>query len=727
MGGPNNPETSPPPPMNRVPHSSAAFLHHLHTDPTSHHITLSASGSRLGPAAPNKSPRSISIPLEPTVNDQNKPLGTSQRFSKQPSPSPPFRDPVAGPSSLKGLGRVPSYRSRPKTAPTTQAEVDLPNHDSSPGIPCSPTSEERRSSEVLRMDKDPQWSDDEKSSDDDEPEHLVSSGDSCISAIAQAESGTSEANELMSMTAGASRSYLLGRAGSLRSPSAESEQSEHASPPVEQTSWKTFSKAYAYGMFDPNRIPIPPVLPSEPPSSRSSPGKYYSSMPAPRPVESDTATNSSGSRGAFSSTSGSSGTLSTQASSAPVTSAEASVPTVHRGKSSINLSLAARRKAYEVEHLPPPAEAAMRPDHLTLPSYSLAAATVRMASTNLRRSDLAPLHMPSPERELMDPMASVMSNNSASRMSTRSEPGSSRFPLSGSMSSALDHIPPSYLPTIQASPVGTPSEHPHRDKAPLSRRRTSPHRAKDGIVYNRIPPASAPIERTIEIETTNDYFGNASPQCERQTSYTSQSSSSRTTVQGTPMPLKLPRGSPISAEEIVPPAVAQPQEIGVLYEQFGWLPAPLPPNEIARRRALYRFNLLHTARDVNFDRIAHMAKLVFNSKNVLIALIDDETQWHKAQSGLGTDEVARISSLCSHSVLARWVEMMSSLTADRMSRSSYWMLYRIGDSPITHKSPGHRIFDSTPEHLYGQQMATTSAACASLTIKPERSFHLDPG
>jgi hypothetical protein len=93
--------------------------------------------------------------------------------------------------------------------------------------------------------------------------------------------------------------------------------------------------------------------------------------------------------------------------------------------------------------------------------------------------------------------------------------------------------------------------------------------------------------------------------------------------------------------------------MGELYNKFGWLPAPLPPNEEARRRALYRFNILHTAPDMNFDRIAHMAKLVFNTKIVLIALIDGGTQWHKTQSGLGADEVSRVSSFCGHSILAK--------------------------------------------------------------------------
>lgn len=39
-----------------------------------------------------------------------------------------------------------------------------------------------------------------------------------------------------------------------------------------------------------------------------------------------------------------------------------------------------------------------------------------------------------------------------------------------------------------------------------------------------------------------------------------------------------------------------------------------------------RFNILHTGSDVNFDRIAHLVKLVFNTKDSYISLIDGREQ-----------------------------------------------------------------------------------------------------
>lgn len=187
-----------------------------------------------------------------------------------------------------------------------------------------------------------------------------------------------------------------------------------------------------------------------------------------------------------------------------------------------------------------------------------------------------------------------------------------------------------------------------------------------------IPPATAPVEKTIEAATGDDYFGkNASPPppagVSRQTSFSSGSGStgSQQTVTGpatTPNPfadhpderdepLNQPRSRSLTPPPEGPVHVSQ---MGDVYDKFGWLPAPIPPEEMARRRALYRFNILHTAPDMNFDRIAHMAKLVFASKIVMIALIDGDTQWHKTQAGPAmVSEVPRASSFCAHSILSK--------------------------------------------------------------------------
>jgi hypothetical protein len=39
-----------------------------------------------------------------------------------------------------------------------------------------------------------------------------------------------------------------------------------------------------------------------------------------------------------------------------------------------------------------------------------------------------------------------------------------------------------------------------------------------------------------------------------------------------------------------------------------------------------RFNIWNTGPDVNFDRIAHLARLVFNTKYAAIAMVDRNEQ-----------------------------------------------------------------------------------------------------
>jgi hypothetical protein len=528
----------------------------------------------------------------------------------------------------------------------------------------------------------------------------TATADSCLDAFDQEETGIDNAMDMMSLAVAGNRggngtgTQVIGRAGRLSTATSEDSppqlQADSEQSPIEQLSWKTFAQSYANGLFDPNKIPNPPrqtASPVHPASSHSSPGRSYvhythahpasfGSASASVSASAGAASNSSASQYATSSktdSSGGSNTTMTSTSSAPVSIASSTMPSSAPIKTPFNNSIGARPKAFELENLPTrPASAestrAARPDNLNLPSYSLAAATVRMASTNLRQSDFAPLGMPSPERELLDPLASVMSGESASTLkdSASSDPGSSRYALSRSMSSAVGVTrDPAHLPTIQASPAGTPYEHPNQQSLHPNQQiqlpRTLSNPKGGGIVSSRIPPASAPLEKTIEAESTTDYFGyaasaNALLDSEPDSQTSSSTVTSGPTPQGqtkTPDARDFRKLLPVEDEIQLPPMMTNPSEMGAMYEKLGWLPAPFTPHEAARRKALYRFNILHTAPDVNFDRIAHMAKLVFSTKIVAIVLIDGETQWYKTESGLGASESTRVSSFCSHTLLLK--------------------------------------------------------------------------
>ena len=105
------------------------------------------------------------------------------------------------------------------------------------------------------------------------------------------------------------------------------------------------------------------------------------------------------------------------------------------------------------------------------------------------------------------------------------------------------------------------------------------------------------------------------------------------------------------------------------YHGRGYLIPPIPANEENRRRALYkyalffgvsaklfltsspRFNILNSGADMNFDRIAHLAKLVFNTRGVFVGLVDEDQQWQKSQWGLHLPILSRNESFCGHAIL----------------------------------------------------------------------------
>lgn len=678
--------------------SSAAFLHHLHTDPTSHHITLSSGPARhVSAPPPSKPTRASTFPLEPIVSpdgstkaDGNGTLTPPVRTGSESS-----RDPVGEPTLLRP-GREPlkrtssSRRGRPNTAPSkpylgnnpagTADTGDVAGGVESPGLDLE------KSPQPREIQIQPAEEDDDSCLASFARDEVMNNATDAMSMLSVSPDGTSSGRS------SSGRNRLIGRAGRL-SPAPVSPPLMNLDIPKasldklasRDIGWRDFASNYAAGNFDPNRIPQPPVgsiSPHRIPSAHSSPGTRYPSLDQvihdrgsqqqQQPTSSDT--NSSG---ASATTSASLLSGSTQPSSAPsMTSPARSVSSLST-TTNASKAIAMKAKSMEAENLLARPKPSFKDTKLALPSYNMAAATMHMASASsgLNSSSFAPLGVPSPDKELTDPMANFVSTSatqSALKDPSNSDPShGSRYPLSRSMSSAVEpdrhHL--MQLPTIQASPGQSPYGHPRlvnpRHEA-ITKSPPSWHRG--GAIAHNIPPATAPVEKTIEASTQEDYFGkNVTPpptgQVSRQASYTSNSgsSSSQQTVTG-PAPTPKPfsehpdeRDEPMTrSRSLTPPpeGAVPPSQMNEMYEKYGWLPAPVPPEEMARRRALYRFNILHTAPDINFDRIAHMAKLVFASKIVMIALIDGDMQWHKTQAGITTGEVPRVSSFCAHSILS---------------------------------------------------------------------------
>ncbi|KAL5526390.1 hypothetical protein ACEPAF_8113 [Sanghuangporus sanghuang] len=124
------------------------------------------------------------------------------------------------------------------------------------------------------------------------------------------------------------------------------------------------------------------------------------------------------------------------------------------------------------------------------------------------------------------------------------------------------------------------------------------------------------------------------------------------------------------------------------YLDKGYLVPPFPRDEAERRRALRKFNIVHTMPDVNFDRIAYLTKLVFSTKIVVVSLIDEDEEWFKMESGMGMQTLPRDISFSAHAILQRGDEPTVVLDTRRD--------WRFSMNPLVVERPYVRFFASAP-------------------------------
>jgi GAF domain-containing protein len=81
-------------------------------------------------------------------------------------------------------------------------------------------------------------------------------------------------------------------------------------------------------------------------------------------------------------------------------------------------------------------------------------------------------------------------------------------------------------------------------------------------------------------------------------------------------------------------------------------PAPLPPNEAARLKALRRYQLINSLPEEVYDDITKIASEICGTPIAIINLIDENRQWTKARYGIELKELPREQSMCAHAILA---------------------------------------------------------------------------
>jgi two-component sensor histidine kinase len=106
------------------------------------------------------------------------------------------------------------------------------------------------------------------------------------------------------------------------------------------------------------------------------------------------------------------------------------------------------------------------------------------------------------------------------------------------------------------------------------------------------------------------------------------------------------------------------------------------PQQPARLRALYSYDILDTDREQAFDDVVKLASEICGTAISVINLIDAERQWFKAEVGLGVRETPLATSICSHVILQdEFVEIRDTLDDPRMT-----------DNPLCCGDPGLRFY-----------------------------------
>ncbi|ASC69603.1 hypothetical protein XM38_005300 [Halomicronema hongdechloris C2206] len=113
----------------------------------------------------------------------------------------------------------------------------------------------------------------------------------------------------------------------------------------------------------------------------------------------------------------------------------------------------------------------------------------------------------------------------------------------------------------------------------------------------------------------------------------------------------------------------------------------IPANEMERLAALYRYQILDTPPEQDFDDLTQMAAQICETPIALISLIDETRQWFKSCIGLDVTETPRDISFCGHVVAAE----QSLLVIPDTTQDA-----RFADNPLVLKEPNIRFYAGVP-------------------------------
>ncbi|TFK72969.1 hypothetical protein BDN72DRAFT_876194 [Pluteus cervinus] len=454
--------------------------------------------------------------------------------------------------------------------------------------------------------------------------------------------------------------------------------------------WTNFINSYSSGQWDPNRIPN---LPRSSWSSKLNPLLSETSRPSESPLSLSMENNGLSDSPVDASERASASTLPVPSLDPKQFTLSSSVPDLTRPirpavPTHINIHPHRLRSSFSSRYST--GFISNDPDSGSLASSELqtTVATMRWAAA---RVDISPLALPSPEHELTDPMRGVTATIPGSRPEdayelyhdTVTTPGGTRRPRLASFwegTQDVDGVP--YEPRHQHGKTSLP---PHATHQPFPSSMSTTRHPATTVEDYFTSRTSSPDSRDAELSSSppSDAGLVSTIAVPRRMGLTRQAS--------LPLP-SLPGhdnyGDRLISDSSSPSRVSRPSKEEQMFVDSGFLAPPNPPDELERRRALYKFNIWNTGPDTNFDRIAHLAQLVFNTKGVVISLVDGSEQWFKSEWGMQSATCSRIHSFCAHSILQRGDEPMVVLDAQ--------LDWRFAKNPLVTGHPHIRFYAGAP-------------------------------
>jgi PAS domain S-box-containing protein len=115
-------------------------------------------------------------------------------------------------------------------------------------------------------------------------------------------------------------------------------------------------------------------------------------------------------------------------------------------------------------------------------------------------------------------------------------------------------------------------------------------------------------------------------------------------------------------------------------------PAPVPPDEAGRLRALSDLDVMDTPPEAALDDLTALAASICRTPIAVVALVDESRQWFKSKVGMDVRQTPRETAFCAHTIVGHDVFVVEDALADA----------RFAGNPCVVGDPGIRFYAGVP-------------------------------